>query len=309
MALYSVANGNPLRAADLNQYANLLNGTVAGQMALSGGSTTTVVPLTFVIPSGTTSGNIFTGGVTGDTGTARIFTYLTGGTFAVGFSDGVSGGSLGDLQAQSGGGWYVPQSFTASGNLTVNGTGSSLAGLAVGGAMTVTGNTTLSGGGAINIAAGHVAYSGSATVPVWPTSSGGTGVWWSDDGNNLVATTVKGTNNNGRDFCLGYLDNTNVVRQVLSAQYSGAVHFFSRINLATGSLGGINGFGYNANSTSQVVSHGLSTTPDTILICTGSTGVQGYATCSAGSYGTSTFISDVYQGAGALAAYCIAIGS
>lgn len=291
MGLYSVANGNPLKAADLNQYTNLFNGSVVGNWTISGGATTTNVPITFQIPnSNPNNGNIFSAYVTGDTGWARVWTYLdSNGNFNLNFNDGVNVGVYGTLTAQTGG-WYVPQSFTAANNMVVNGAASSLAGLSVGGAMNVTGNTTLNGGsGTINVGAGSVAYSGSATVPVWPTASGGTGVWWTDDGTSLIGTTLKGANGNGRDFGLGYIDTGNAVHTMLSAQYGGAIWFAIHAYLQAGSLGGMQGGQFGGNGT-QAISHGLGNTPDTVIACLGSTGNQQvWATTAVNGMGSSTF--------------------
>lgn len=147
-SFYDVTTGNTILAADLNQFADKMNGTTAAGLIVSGGASA-FVPFTGTITATPGSDQQMSWyAVSADT-TARIGEYIRSSDGYGGIRGGVGSSYAANLYAQSSG-WKTDQSLTIASALTVAGT-TSLAGVTtsgnttVGGTLTVSGATTLAG--------------------------------------------------------------------------------------------------------------------------------------------------------------------
>lgn len=152
---YAVTAGNQTLAADINQYANYLNGTTTGGSVVinMGAAASTAYVAQFNSYSNTSGNPFFNSFVGGDTGT-RLQMYLsTTGIPYIMFGDGTN--QLGNIYGVAGGGLKMDQAltivgaFSATGGATANTlnvTGSTtVAGLTASAAMQINSNLTVTG--------------------------------------------------------------------------------------------------------------------------------------------------------------------
>ncbi|MGZ6281709.1 MAG: hypothetical protein ACXWQ5_00180 [Ktedonobacterales bacterium] len=137
-----VTSGNPTLASDINQYANILNGSVAGTVTLLAPNSTTT-PLLALLPSapaGDTS--VMYTSVSGDA-TSRMTTYIRGSDGYGGITAGAGPTHTAHWYATSSG-WKTDESIVVATNLTVNGS-TSIAALTASGNASVGGNLSVTG--------------------------------------------------------------------------------------------------------------------------------------------------------------------
>lgn len=145
-----VSTGANTLSTDINQYANILNGTTNGAITVINATGSAVPMQPFLTSAPVSDGGILSGGVSGDA-VNRVILYVRG-SDGYGALEGGAGTSItARLSAQSTG-WKIDQSLTVSTNLVVSGT--TTLGSVSSGAITTTGvtgvstnNLTVSGAG------------------------------------------------------------------------------------------------------------------------------------------------------------------
>lgn len=195
----TVTAGNPTLATDINQYANILNGTTSGGVIVSGGAGA-FVPYTASIsalPSSGVSNTAFSAIVAGDAA-ARVGTFIHNyaGTGYGGVTAGDGTAEKANWYAQAGG-WKTDYAVTVTGGLTVNNsiTANSLSttgAVSVGGTLSITGTVgafATTGGIWINQ---QTAYGSSFPTIDLGIGDNASGIDWL--GQNHLAIIIGGTN-------------------------------------------------------------------------------------------------------------------
>ncbi len=150
-SFYTVTSGNITASADINQYANILNGSVSGQVAVKNASSPLAAYLASAPSSDTTDAGA---GVSGDA-VHRVSLYIRGADGYGGVRGGTGSALTAHLYAQSGG-WRIDESLTIGTNLTVQGS-------------TTVASVSASG----SVSAGSVYDSGQRVAVTGPYSSAG----------------------------------------------------------------------------------------------------------------------------------------
>lgn len=181
-----VTAGNPTLASDINQYANILNGTTAGSLNILS-ATANGTTITTTQPSAPTSDSTVIGSVVSGDAATRMSIYIKSNGYG-GITAGAGASHTAHWYATSSG-WQADESVVVGTNLTVNGS-TSIAALtasgnaSVGGTLAVTGNVTsvLQTTNVIWINKQTTYGSGTPTIDL-AIGDNDTGINWAGDGN------------------------------------------------------------------------------------------------------------------------------
>lgn len=146
-SFYTVSTGAVGAAADLNQYAGILNGTTAGAVSLLATASTATPLFTYLPTAPAADQNVVQSSVTADT-QPRVSSYVRGADGYGGLVAGAGSTPTAHWYAQSNG-WKTGESVT------------------IGGALTTQGNTTLAGivsTGNLSLDSGYITSDGSGNV-------------------------------------------------------------------------------------------------------------------------------------------------
>lgn len=302
----SLVAGAIMKASDVNQLIDAMNGTTIASLSVYGGAGTGSPVIGAKLPSGVASGsNWYQCLVSGDS-YPRMSAYINASGYGS-IAAGPGGTTLPTAHMEGNAtGWTFIESVIFS-NGTSIGSASTWGGLAVTGTATVTGNTTLNGGsGTVNIAAAAIAGGGNWWV-------GTNNASWSTTDTSGATTFLPARATSGaslkREVALhgivaggGWGASLNM-NQDASVTANGQINL-KRYNAGSSSLNGFTSASLTIAGTSATVSHGLSVAPDCVTASTGTTGsTSSWSECSVDSYGSSTVV--VHVGGSGFGVYCI----
>jgi hypothetical protein len=168
-----VVAGNPTLAADINQYADRLNGTIAAQISLLGAAGNNYRVLNGILPSVQATDSVMIAAYVSGDGQIRYAAYIRGSDGYGGIQAGNGTSVTAHWYAQSGG-WKTDENVSIVGTLTVQGT------------VTIPGLTVS------NTSSFAQAVTLSSTLTVQGTSSLDNGAITTDGSGNITAAAFKG---------------------------------------------------------------------------------------------------------------------